>query len=60
METLMIIVGFIFATYTFIAEEVKPKKMKKDHSCCNKEKTKKDTVYQNINKQLIDQHIPKF
>ena len=46
MQTLMIIVGFIFATYTFIAEEVKPKKMKKNHSCCNKEKTKKDTVFQ--------------
>lgn len=60
MQMLMIIVGFIFATYTFIAEEVKTKKMKKDHSCCKKEKPKKDTVYQNINKQLREQHIPKF
>ena len=56
----MIIVGFILATYTFIAEEVKHKKMKKDHSCCKKDKPKKDTVYRDINKELREQHIQKF
>jgi hypothetical protein len=60
MQILMLIVGFLFATQTFIADEVKPKKMKKDHSCCKKEKPKKDTVYLDINKALIEQHIQKF
>ena len=60
MQTLMIIVGFLFVTYTFIADEVKPKKMKKDHSCCKKEKPKKDTIYRDINKELREQHIQKF
>ena len=50
----------MFVTYTFIAEEVKPKKMKKDHSCCKKQKPKKDTVYLDINKALREQHIQKF
>lgn len=60
MQILMLIVGFLFATQTFIAHEVKPKKMKKDYSCCKKEKPKKDTVYLDINKALIEQHIQKF
>lgn len=60
MQILMLIVGFMFVTYTFIAEEVKPKKMKKDHSCCKKQKPKKDTVYLDINKALREQHIQKF
>lgn len=60
MKILMLIVGFLFGTQTFIADEVKPKKMKKDHSCCKKEKPKKDTVYLDINKALREQHIQKF
>ena len=60
MQILMLIVGFLFATQTFIADEVKPKKMKKDHSCCKKEKPKKDTVYLDINKALREKHIQKF
>lgn len=60
MQILMIIVGFVFATNIFLAEEVKPKKMKKDHSCCKKQKPKKDTVYLDINKALREQHIQKF
>jgi len=60
MTILMLIVGFLFATQTFIADEVTPKKMKKDHSCCKKEKPKKDTVYLDINKALREQHIQKF
>jgi hypothetical protein len=60
MQILMLIVGFLFATQTFIADEVKPKKMKKDHSCCKKEKPKKDTVYLDINNALREQHIQKF
>lgn len=60
MQILMIIVGFMIVTYTFIAEEVTPKKMKKDHSCCKKHKPKKDTVYLDINKALREQHIQKF
>lgn len=60
MQILMLIVVFIFATQTFVADEVKPKKMKKDHSCCKKEKPKKDTVYLDINKALREQHIQKF
>lgn len=60
MRILMLIVGFLLATQSFIADEVKPKKMKKDHSCCKKEKPKKDTVYLDINKALREQHIQKF
>jgi len=60
MQILMLIVGFIFVTQTFIADEVKTKKMKKDHSCCKKEKPKKDTVYLDINNALREQHIQKF
>ena len=51
MQMIMVIVGFIFVTHTFIAEEVKPINHKKDHSCC-----KKDTTNNKSNKQ----DIPKF
>ena len=60
MQILMLIVGFIFATQTFIANEVKVDKCKKKSSCCKKEKPKKDTVYLDINKALREQHIQKF
>ena len=64
MYLLMIVIAFVFASYTFVAEEVKNIKQKssnkKNKSCCNDEKQKNDSLYRDINNKLKQQHIPKF